>query len=121
MELDSFVRRMVGDKEFASKEQWKKLQAIAQAVTKLANRLGNRQFDVYDFTVPTMEHILCNAKTKNLGSVNRAIMLSAGSRHINTVTHSLVIVDGDLLSAGCRRSLPRVYAAFLSFWGVGRI
>jgi hypothetical protein len=100
VELDRFVRRMVTEEKFAGDKQWRLIQAVARAVTAEANRLGQRPFEVPDWDVSTMRRLLFNGQTQNFISVGGSVVLSAGpTPYINSVSKSLVIVDGDFMGA----------------------
>ena len=100
VELDRFVRRMVTDKKFAGDEQWAMIQAIANAVTKQANKLGERQFQVPDFNVRKMPRLLFNGETESRAWVGSSVVLSAGATpYITSVENCIVIVDGDFTGA----------------------
>jgi hypothetical protein len=100
VELDRFVRRMVTEEKFAGDKQWGMIQAIAKAVTKEANKLGEPKFEVPDFNVKTMPRLLFHRETRNPVSVGNSVVLSAGpTPYITSVTNSLVIVDGDFTGA----------------------
>jgi hypothetical protein len=107
VELDRFVRRMVTDEKFAGEQQWKVIQTIARAVSKEADKLGERHFDVPDFATMPPRRLLYNRETKNPVSVNGLAILSAGpTPYITSVMNSLVIVDGDFGGAtGINNSL----------------
>ena len=96
VELDRFVRRMVTDANFAGDRQWQIIQAIAAAVTREANKLAERQLNVPNFDVKTMQRLLLNNELRNLVSVRNAVILSAGSTPRTTsIANSIVIIDGD--------------------------
>jgi hypothetical protein len=100
VELDRFVRRMVTDEKFAGEPQWKIIETIAKAVTKEANRLGGRKFEVPDFAVNTLARLRFHGETKNPGSVAGSVLLSAGpTPRITSVRNAVVIVDGDFTGA----------------------
>jgi hypothetical protein len=100
VELDRFVRRMVTQEKFAGDKQWQMIQAIAKAITKEANKSGQRKFAVPDFDVKTMKRLLFKAQTKNPVAVRDSVLLSAGpTPHITHVSNSIIIVDGDFIGA----------------------
>lgn len=100
LELDRFVRRMVGDEKFRGDKQWKIIQTIAKAVTAEANKCAGRPFRVPDFAVKTMPHEFVNADSNNRVTGNRSVILSAGATpYITGIRNCLVIVDGDFAGA----------------------
>jgi hypothetical protein len=108
VEVDHFIRRMVTDEKFNGDKEWKVLEILAKAVTKKANELGGRKFEVPDFdftSLPAAERtkrpfgggrILFDHVTANPTSVHNSVLLSAGATpYITSVSNSIVFVDGD--------------------------
>jgi hypothetical protein len=70
VELDRFVRRMVTEEGFARDRQWDVIQAVVDAVTKEATKLGGRAFGPPNVAVRTMPRLLLDRETKNPNSAH---------------------------------------------------
>jgi hypothetical protein len=114
VELDRFIRRMITDEKFAGDKQWQIVQTIAKAVTKKANELGGRPYEIPDLDMASLplanlavdrvafnnKRILVNDPNIPMTSVRGCVMLCTGrTPRINGLNNSIVIVDGDFTRA----------------------